>query len=99
MAADFEALIADYLETLHRKRAFGAGTAETSYYAALESLLGGIGKAMDPKVFCLSQLQNTGAGHPDFGLFTAKQVQRGEPRPGQMPERGVIEVKPVADET
>lgn len=99
IAADFEALIADYLETLHRKRALGAGTAETSYYAALESLLGGIGTAMEPKVYCLSQLQNTGAGHPDFGLFTARQVQRGEPRPGQMPERGVIEVKPVADET
>lgn len=99
MAADFEDLVADYLDTLHRKRGLGAGTAETSYYAALEALLGGVGRAMDPKVLCLSQLQNTGAGHPDFGLFTARQIQRGEPRPGQMPERGVVEVKPVADET
>ena len=27
--------------------------------------------------------------HPDFGLYAAKQVQRGAPRDGQTPERGV----------
>ena len=39
-----------------------------------------------------------GAGHPDFGLFAKSQLQSGKPRKGQMPERGVIEMKPVADD-
>ena len=34
-----------------------------------------------------------------FRLFAANQVQKGEPRKGQMPERGVIEMKGVSDET
>ena len=38
-----------------------------------------------------------GADHPDFGLYAANQVQKGKPREGQSPERGVIEVK-SADE-
>ena len=44
-------------------------------------------------VFCVGELADQGAGHPDFGLYTAKQVQRGRPREGQTPERGVVEVK------
>ncbi len=40
----------------------------------------------------------SGAGHPDFGFYTAKQVQKGRPtREGQPPERGVVEVKSAAD--
>ena len=53
---------------------------------------------LKPKVFCLSILENTGAGHPDFGLFAGNQIQRGEPQLGQMPERGVIESKKIRDD-
>ena len=49
-------------------------------------------------MFCVGELADQGAGHPDFGLYAAKQVQKGRPREGQMPERGVIEVKPAADD-
>ena len=38
-----------------------------------------------------------GADHPDFGLYAANQVQKGKPREGQRPERGVIEVKPASE--
>ena len=31
---------------------------------------------------------------PSFGLYAAQQVQKGAPREGQTPERGVVEVKP-----
>jgi hypothetical protein len=75
----------------------GAGTKERSYYPALAELLNALGQELKPKVLCLSDLGNTGAGHPDFGLFDANQVQKGEPRPGQAPERGVIEVKSAGD--
>ena len=49
-------------------------------------------------MFCVQDLANQGAGHPDFGLYTTRQVQKGKPKSGQKPERGVIEVKPVADD-
>ena len=35
---------------------------------------------------------------PDFGIYTAKQVQKGRPREGQIPARGVVEVKGVGDD-
>ena len=44
-------------------------------------------------MFCVSEMAGQGAGHPDFGLYAAKQVQRGRPRAGQIPECSVVEVK------
>ena len=49
-------------------------------------------------MFCIGELADQGAGHPDFGLYAAKQVQRGRPREGQVPERGVVEVKSSDDD-
>ncbi|MHB9026932.1 MAG: type ISP restriction/modification enzyme [Armatimonadota bacterium] len=84
-----------YLQGLRDIRATGAGVKEESFYGVLESLLNEVGKALKPKVRCVSQLRNVGAGEPDFGLFTEDQFQRGaeDPLPGQRPARGVIEVK------
>ena len=48
-------------------------------------------------MFCVQELADHGAGHPDFGLYAAKQVQKGRPREGQTPERGVAEVKSAGD--
>ena len=90
MIAAVEAYFAD----LGRVRASGGATGERSSYGPLASLLNAIGATLKPKVFCVGELADQGAGHPDFGLFSAKQVQRGRPREGQVPERGVIEVKP-----
>ena len=49
-------------------------------------------------MFCIGELANQGAGHPDFGLYTAKQLQKGQPREGQTPQRGVVEVKAADDD-
>lgn len=49
-------------------------------------------------MFCVPEPADQGVGHPDFALFTATQVQRGRPRPGQIPERGVVEVKGVDED-
>ena len=68
-------------------------TGERSSYGPLANLLNAVGATLKPKVFCVGELADQGAGHPDFGLYTAKQVQRGRPREGQAPERGVVEVK------
>ena len=87
-----------YFAELGKVRASGGGTDELSYYPALEKLLGAVGGSLKPKVFPVSNLADQGAGHPDFGLYAAKQVRKGQPSEGQMPERGVVEVKPAADD-
>ena len=82
-----------YLDDLRRIRASGGATGERSSYGPLANLLNAVGATLKPRVFCVGELADQGAGHPDFGLYTAKQVQRGRPRAGQAPERGVVEVK------
>ena len=79
-------------------RASGGATGERSAYGPLANLLNAVGAALKPKVFCVGELADQGAGHPDFGLYAAKQVQRGRPREGQIPERGVVEVKAADDD-
>ena len=87
------ATVETYLADLGRVRASGGATGERSSYGPLANLLNMIGATLKPKVFCVGELADQGAGHPDFGLYAAKQVQRGRPREGQTPERGVVEVK------
>ena len=89
--------VEEYFTDLRRIHATGGGTGERSSYGPLANLLNAVGKTLKPKVFCVSELADQGAGHPDFGLYTAKQVQKGRPRKGQTPERGVVEVKSPAE--
>ena len=49
-------------------------------------------------MFCLGELADQGAGHPDFGLYAARQIQKGRPREGQVPEGGAVEVKSADDD-
>ena len=92
------AAVETYFADLRRVRASGGATGELSSYGPLAGLLNAVGAALKPKVFCVGQLADQGAGHPDFGLYAAKQVQKGSPREGQAPERGVIEAKAVDDD-
>ena len=95
-----------YFTDLARVRASGGATGERSSYGPLANLLNAVGAALKPKVFCVGELADQGAGHPDFGLYTARQVQKGQPREslprtrsgGQTPERGVVEVKAAEDD-
>ena len=92
------AAVEDYLADLRRIRASGGATGERSYYPPLNNLLDAVGATLRPRVFCVGELAQQGAGHPDFGLYAARQVQRGRPREGQLPECGVVEVKPAGDD-
>ena len=96
--ARLTAAVETYLADLQRVRASGGATGERSSYGPLASLLNAIGATLKPKVFCVGELADQGAGHPDFGLYAAKQVQRGQPKQGQVPERGVVEVKAADDD-
>ncbi len=97
-AKKFTTAVEDYFGDLRKIRSSGGGTGEKSYYPPLTNLLNAVGTALKPRVHCVSELADQGAGHPDFGLYAAKQVLKGTPRKGQKPERGVVEVKPVGDD-
>ena len=92
------AAVEEYLAELRRIRATGGGTGELSYYPPLSNLLNAVGGSLRPRVSCVSQLAQQGAGHPDFGLYAARQVSKGQPKQGQIPEGGVVEVKPASDD-
>lgn len=90
-----------FLEDIGNVRATGASTPETSYYPALKHLLDAIGRELSPKVLCVMNLRNQGAGLPDGGLFTADQFGRKNSADDAerafttlKPSRGAIEVKP-----
>ncbi len=90
-----------YLKELSEIRASGAGVKETSYYGPLANFLNEIGKTLKPKVKCIINLQNVGAGLPDGGFFTHEQFQKfadASLLPGQTPARGVMEVKSTQDD-
>ncbi len=100
-----------YLRELHEIRSSGAAVKETSYYGALSNLLNEIGKTLKPRVRCIINLKNQGAGLPDGGLFTADQLVGAKHFPVHLPDaqenasplqtlpaRGVIEVKSTSDD-
>ena len=77
-----------YLEDLYAIRSSGGAVKETSYYPALSNLLNEVGKTLKPRVRCIINIQNAGAGLPDGGLYSAEQFQKqskGELREGQLP--------------
>lgn len=87
------------MSACHSVHASGAGTVETSYYTAINQLLDSVGAQLSPKVRCIMQLKNLGAGNPDGGLFTADQfhAKGGQAKDLSAPARGVIEVKSPAE--
>jgi len=94
--------VESYLAKLAEIRASGHATDETSFYPAIEGLLAEIGKRLKPRVSPVSTLRNRGAGLPDVGLFTQDQLKKNampEDFAVQPPNRGVVEVKGLSEET
>ena len=92
--------LATYLRELRDIRSSGANVPETSFYGALANLLNDIGRTLKPRVRCIVNPKNQGAGIPDGGFFTVDQLPRtGEPDlHAQLPARGVMEVKGTGDD-
>ena len=92
-------VVEDYLVDFRKIRASGGATGERSGYGPLANLLNEIGGGLKPKVFCVGELADQGAGHLGFGLYAAKQVQGGgQPKDDQLPGHGVVEVKLAEDD-
>jgi hypothetical protein len=64
-----------YLRDLSDIRSTGAAVKETSYYPPLANLLNTVGQTLKPRVRCVINLKNQGAGMPDGGLFTLEGVR------------------------
>ena len=90
-----KAAVEAFFTDLRRIRQSGAATDERSTYFPLATLLSAVGATLKPKVLCIVEPTDQGAGHPDLYLYVEKQLQQGRPRKGQAqtPERGVVEVK------
>ena len=59
------AAVETYLADLQRVRASGGATGERPSYGPLSNLLNAIGATLKPKVFCVGELADQGAGHPE----------------------------------
>ena len=86
-----------YFTDMGRVHASGGGTGERSYYLHWRTCFGSRRHA-EAKVFCVLEGGGSGCRSSGLCLYTAKQVQKGRPREGQVPERGVVEVKGVEDD-
>ena len=88
----------DYFQTVSLVLSSGAAVPETSFYPPLAQLLACVGHSLKPKVACIINPANRGAGIPDGGFYTADQLRktpdRSQPPPELLPARGVMEVKP-----
>src|SRR5258708_5015734 len=76
----------------------GLGTAETSFYPTIVTLLDSVGKQLKPRVRCVQNPGSVGAGIPDVGLYTPDQLDSrstGQIAVRSAPSRGVVEVKPI----
>ena len=98
MNTKLTAAVEAYFTELKHVRASGGATTERSNQVALANLLNAVGATLKPKVFCVVELAEQGAGHPDLGMYAVNQLKNDQPREGQIPERGVVEMKaPDAD--
>src|SRR5258706_14824464 len=88
-----------YLQDLYDIHSSGSGGKETSYYGTLANLFNEVGKTLKPRVRCIINIANRGAGLPDGGFCTADQFEegaQGELIEVQLHSRGCIEVRSAA---
>ena len=80
-------VVETYFADLGRVRASGGATGERSSYGPLANLLNAVGATLKPKVFCVGELADQGAGHPDFGwlYWEAGNGLLARPRPDYQP--------------
>ncbi|MGH2558957.1 MAG: type ISP restriction/modification enzyme [Thermomicrobiales bacterium] len=93
--------LTNYLSHINATHATGQANPEVSYYPALANLIDAVGATMKPRVHCVINPKNQGAGIPDGGLFTHDQLASqpvNSDWPSLNPARGAVEVKSPSDE-
>ena len=64
--------------------------ASVPFTARFERLLNAAGAVLKPRVVCIGELADYGAGDPDFGFFAAAQLRHGAALAGKRASRGGI---------
>ena len=75
-------VVETYLADLQRIRASGGATSERSSYGPLANLLNAIGATLKPKVFCVGELADQGAGASRLWTLCSKAGAEGATETG-----------------
>ena len=79
-----KALVEDYcFDDVRKIQASGTGTAESSFYTPLNNTRNSVGGSLKPELFCVGQLAQQGADHPNLGLFALGRCIS-QPRQGEL---------------
>ena len=89
-SSKFTQAVEAYFTDLRLVRGSGGATNERSLYVPLANLLNAVGGALRPRVFCVQELADQGAGHPDFGLYANRPRVEREAAGWVEPERGPV---------
>ena len=89
-SSKFTPAVESYFTALRLVRGSGGATNERSLYVPLANLLNAVGGALGPKVFCVQELADQGAGHPDFGPYVNRARVEREAAGWVEPERGLV---------
>jgi hypothetical protein len=85
--------VQQYITAMRTAHSLGTHTAETTFYTPFANLLNTIGERLKPRVHFQAHPGTHGAGLADGGLFPLLRSSQREPLPGQLPERGAVEIK------
>ena len=96
-APKLTAAVEAYLADLRGIRATGGATRALLPHP-LNNLLTAVGATLKPKVRCVGELKDMGAGRPDLGLYAARQMQRGKPATASYPSAASSRSSPVGDD-
>ena len=97
--ARLTAAVETYLADLQRVRASGGATGERSSYGTAGEPAQCHRRNAQAQGLLRRRVGRSGSGASRLWLYSAKQVQKGQPKQGQVPERGVVEVKAADDDT
>ena len=87
-----------YFTKLRLVRGSGGATDERSVYVPLASLLNAVSGALRPKVFCVQEPAGRSVAHPDFGLYSVRQGQKGRQQAGHKYQNAVWSRRIVSNE-
>ncbi len=79
---------------MRRDHSLGTHTAETTFYIPFANFVNTVGERLKPRVHFQANPASHGAGIVDGGLFPLSRSTQHQPLPGQLPERGAVEIKP-----
>lgn len=96
MTGTTKGLAVAYFTDLRRLRVSRGATGEQSSDGPMANLLNAVGATLKPNKFCVGELVDLGAGHPDFGFHAANRCRSGGLGKGRLPSAASLKSSPPA---